>query len=277
MTDTTTVVAIPTDERSTNFDWGAIIGGALVASVTSLILLSFGSAAGFASVSPYSWNNPSATTLTVISIGWFAFVMMLASVAGGYFTGRFRRRTANVPLDEREARDGAHGLLMWALSFLLGVCVAAAIAAGTARTVASAAGGAASVAAQTVPQDQVGSIVSTMMRPAAGDNTRIENPRSEVARVLSTNAVTRGTITNEDRDYVARIVASEAKIPPEEARQRVDATIERAKQAADAARKAAGWLAFLIGAVSVLAAGAAFAGARYGGHEREENIWTRRR
>lgn len=123
----------------------------------------------------------------------------------------------------------------------------------------------------------MGTLVSTMMRPGPGDNTRVENPLAEVARILSTNAVTRGTITNEDRDYVARIVATEAKIPPEEARRRVDATIERAKQAADAARKAAGWLAFLIGAVSVLAAGAAFAGARYGGHEREENIWQRRR
>lgn len=273
MTDTTTVVAIPTDERSTNFDWGAIIGGALVATVTSLILLSFGSAAGFASVSPYSWNNPSATTLTVIGAGWFAFVMMLASLSGGYFTGRFRRRSANVPLDEREARDGAHGLLMWALSFMLGVCVAAAIASGAARGVASAAGGAANVAAQNAPQDRVGSIVDTMMR--SGD-ARVENPRAEVARVLSSNSLARGTITNDDRDYVARIVANEAKISPEEARKRVDATIERAKEAANAARKAAGWLAFLIGAVSVLAAGAAFAGAKYGGHEREENIWRRR-
>ncbi|MDP1639623.1 MAG: hypothetical protein Q8L61_01735, partial [Hyphomicrobium sp.] len=248
----------------------------LVASVTSLILLSFGSAAGFASVSPYSWNNPSATTLTVVGVGWFAFVMMLASLAGGYFTGRFRRRTANVPLDEREARDGAHGLLMWALSFMFGVSIAAAIAVGATRGIASAAGGAATVAAQSVPQDQVGTIVNTMMRPGPGE-ARVENPRVEVARVLSTNALTRGTITNEDRDYVARIVATEAKIPPEEARRRVDATIERAKQAADAARKAAGWLAFLIGSVSILAAGAAFAGARYGGHEREENIWQRRR
>ncbi len=276
MSDTTTVIAVPADERSTNFDWGAIIGGALVASVTSLVLLSFGSAAGFASVSPYSWNNPSVTTLTVISVGWFAFVMMLASVAGGYFTGRFRRRAANaVPLDEREARDGAHGLLMWALSFMLGVFIASAIAAGAARGVAAAAGGAASVTAQAIPQDRVGSIVDTMMRPGSAD-TRVENPRAEVARVLSTSALARGTITNEDRDYVTRIVAAEAGIPPEEARKRVDATIERAKEAANAARKAAGWLAFLIGAVSVLAAGAAFAGAKYGGHEREENIWRRR-
>lgn len=88
----------------------------------------------------------------MVGAGWFAFVMMLASLAGGYFTGRFRRRNANVPLDEREARDGAHGLLMWALIFILGVCIAAAIAAGAARGIASAAGGAASVAAQSVPR-----------------------------------------------------------------------------------------------------------------------------
>ena len=273
MTDTTTVVAVPMDERRTNFDWGAIIGGALIASVLALVLLAFGTAAGFASISPYSWSNPSATTVTLIGVAWFALVMMGSSMAGGYFTGRFRRRVASVPQNEREARDGAHGLLMWALSFVIGVFVAYAVAAAAASGVASAVGGAASVAAQTVPRDRAAGILDTMMRPAAGGETRVENPRAEIGRVITSNALTRGTITNEDRDYVARIVATEAKIPPEEARKRVDATIEQAKQAADAARKTAAWLAFLVGAVSIFAAGAGYAGARYGGHEREIDIW----
>jgi len=181
-----------------------------------------------------------------------------------------------VPREEREARDGAHGLLMWALSFVIGVMLAYSIAQGAAQVTASAAGGAASVAAQRVPQDRVAGVIDTMMRPGPGDAaspTSVENPRAEVGRVLSSSALTRGTITNEDRDYVARIVATQGKIPQEEARKRVDAGIEQAKQAADAARKVATWLAFLIGAVSVLAAGAAYWAAGAGGREREENIW----
>lgn len=275
MADTTTVVALA-DDRTTNFDWGAIIGGALLASVLALVLLTFGSAAGLASISPYSWNNPSATTLTIIGAAWFAVVMMGSSLAGGYFTGRFRRRMGGVSREEREARDGAHGLLMWALSFAVGIVLAYSIAQSAAQVTASAAGGAASVAAQRVPQDRVGGILDTMMRAGPGDAASpaaVENPRAEVGRILSSSALTRGTITNEDRDYVARIVATQAKIPPDEARKRVDAAIEQGKQAAEAARKVATWTAFLIAAVSVLAAGAAYWAAGAGGREREENIW----
>ena len=273
MTDTTTVVAVPGEGHATNFDWGAIIGGALLASALATVLLAFGSAAGFASFSPYSWNNPSAQTLTIIGIAWFSVVMIGSALAGGYFTGRFRRRTGMVPLDERQARDGAHGLLMWAVSFLIGMFLAYVVVAGAASGIASATGQAASSIAQNVPQDRAASIVGTMMRPGPGAEANSDDPRGEVARVLSSNALMQGSITDADRDYVARIVATEAKIPPEEARKRVDTTIEQAKQAAEAARKAAAWLAFLVGAISVLAAGAAYTAARFGGHEREENIW----
>ena len=91
MTDTTTVVAMPSD-RTTNFDWGSIIGGALIASALSFVLLAFGSAAGLSSVSSYSWNNPSGTTLTILGVAWVSFVMMGSLLMGGYFAGRYRRR-----------------------------------------------------------------------------------------------------------------------------------------------------------------------------------------
>ena len=101
----------------------------------------------------------------------------------------------------------------------------------------------------------------------------VENPRAEVARVLGSGAISGGEITTEDRDYVARIIATEAKIPQEEARRRVDTGIEQAKQAANTARKVAVSLAFLIGALSILSAGAAYWAAVEGGRERDENVW----
>ena len=82
MTDTTTVVAVPSD-RTTDIDWGAIVGGALIASALSFVLFSFGSAAGVVSVSPYSWNNPSATTLTIIAAAWTSLVMIGSFLIGG--------------------------------------------------------------------------------------------------------------------------------------------------------------------------------------------------
>ena len=124
MTDTTTVVAMPSD-RSTNFDWGAIIGGALVATALSFVLFAFGSAAGVASVSPYSWNNPSGTTLTIAGAAYVSVVMIGSFLVGGYFAGRYRRPAgAAASAHERRSRDGAHGLLMWALALLVGVGIA---------------------------------------------------------------------------------------------------------------------------------------------------------
>lgn len=269
----TTIIEMP-DDRSTNFDWGAVIGGALVATALSFVLFAFGSAAGVASVSPYSWNNPSATTLTILGAAYVSVVMIGSFLAGGYFVGRYRRPVGTgVPKDEREARDGAHGLVMWALALLVGVGIAYCMTMMAARGAASGAAGVAMAASNT---DAVSSAIDRMLRPsgvATGPGTRPQDSRVEIARVISTNTLTRGEITNDDRDYVARLVAIEAQIPQDDARKRVDSTIETAKQAANKARKVAAGMAFLIGALSVFAAGAAYWAAMAGGRHRQQNIW----
>ena len=45
--------------------WGAVIGGAVAAGASTLLLVTLGSGIGLSSVSPWSPANPSATTLTV--------------------------------------------------------------------------------------------------------------------------------------------------------------------------------------------------------------------
>jgi hypothetical protein len=272
MTDTT-VVAMPSD-RSTNFDWGAVIGGALVATALSFVLFAFGSAAGVASVSPYSWNNPSGMTLTIVGAAYVSVVMIGSFLVGGYFAGRYRRPAGTAAsIEERQSRDGAHGLLMWALALLAGVAIAYWSTASVVSGVSSEAGGAAAVAARS---DGVTTAVDRMLRAGTAEPAGTVTPRdsrAEIARVFTSSALTRGEITNDDRDYVARLVAAEARIPPEEARKRVDSAIEQAKAAADKARKAAAGLAFLIGALSVFAAGAAYWAAMAGGRERDSNVW----
>jgi hypothetical protein len=273
MTDTTTVVAMPSD-RTTNFDWGAIVGGALIATALSFVLFAFGSAAGVASVSPYSWNNPSGMTLTIVGAAYVSVVMIGSFLVGGYFAGRYRRPAGNAAsTEETQARDGAHGLLMWAVALLIGVAIAYWSTAAVVSGVSSAAGTAAAGVART---DAVSTTIDRMMRPVTGEPAPAASPRdsrAEIARVITTNALTRGEITNEDRDYVARLVAAETRLSPEEARKRVDTTIEQAKQAADTARKAAAGIAFLIGALSIFAAGAAYWAAMAGGRERDANVW----
>lgn len=93
----------------------------------------------------------------------------------------------------------------------------------------------------------------------------------EVTRIIS-HGLTTGDVPPAERTYLSEIVAARAGISQEDARQRVDQTIERAKQAvvqmrevAETARAAAakvalfGALALLIGAF-VASAAAAFGG-----------------
>lgn len=64
-------------------------------------------------------------TFALILVGLFAFLAMVAVYAlGGYVAGRMRRRSSTSE-DEVEARDGIHGLTVWALGMLLTGFVAA--------------------------------------------------------------------------------------------------------------------------------------------------------
>ena len=273
MTDSTTIVALPA-ERTSAIDWGTVIAGALITSALWLILFAFGVGAGVAAVSPYSWNNPSGTTLTIVGVAWFCIITIGSYIAGAFFVGRFRRSAEFRTVEEREQRDGAHGLVVWAVALMVGVAVTATLSASVGRTVSSAAGGATTMATQAASQNGVSNIVDAMLRPAVDQNAgplQRQNAAAEVTRILST-ATAQGRITNEVRDYIARIVAAEANVPQEDARKRVDTAIEEAKKAADTARKLAIVLAFLIGAVSIIAAGAAYWAAVAGGRLREEAI-----
>jgi len=255
-----TIVAVE-QERTSSIDWPAVIAGALIASALSFVLFTFGTAAGVASVSPYSWSNPSASTLTWIGAIWFCLVTVGSIMLGGYFTGRYRSANEVATHEEREARDGAHGLLVWALTILLGVALATMLAGATARGVTDVVGSAAQNASHLIEQ-----MPGELLRGA--QDQKAQDPRAELAKVLSTAAFRR-QIGDDDRNYAAQIVANETRTSPEDARKRIDAVIERGREAVESARKAAVGLAFLIGAISVIAAGAAYWAATAGGNQRD--------
>jgi hypothetical protein len=272
MVDTTEVIVAADGADRPYVDWSSIVAGAAVAAALSFVLFSFGSGAGLLSVSPYSWNNPSGTALSILAVAWFVFVMIFSFLVGGYLAGRLGRSVADAKVDEIERRDGAQGLVMWALALLLGVSVAfmtvAGAAARNATNGAGQAGGAA--AARGLSSDQVSGYVDTMLRaPAGAAGAQAEDPRAEIGRMFS-DALSKGQMTNEDRNYVAQLIARRTGIPQDEARRRVDAAIEGAKAAADKARKAAATIAFLIAISSILSACAAYWAAEWGGRHRDQ-------
>ncbi len=110
-------------------EWSPVIAGSLVAGAISLVLIQFGNGIG---LSYSDLSTDQAVTLgNIISIGlWVIWVQLIASVSGGYLAGRMTTRVGGET--ESELRDGAHGLLVWALCSvvtLLLVGAAAALAA----------------------------------------------------------------------------------------------------------------------------------------------------
>src|ERR1700749_485999 len=96
-------MATPVDatiDTASGVSWPAVIAGAFVASAFSLALVALGAGVGLVSVSPWSSNNPSITTFTVLAAAWFIAVELFASGASGYLAGRLRTRWARVHTDE---------------------------------------------------------------------------------------------------------------------------------------------------------------------------------
>lgn len=136
------------ESSRSSVSWAAIVGGAVAASAATLVLVSLGSALGFASVSPWSGAGASLTALGVGAAIWLVVTQWLASAFGGYLAGRLRTKWAAHQSDEVFFRDTAHGFLAWGLSTIVVVWIAMSAVGGGANMAATVSAGAAIGAGQ---------------------------------------------------------------------------------------------------------------------------------
>ena len=299
MTQTTVAARAPlsmataidaTIDTASGVSWPAVIAGAFVASAFSLALVALGAGIGLVSISPWSSNNPSITTFTVLAAAWFIAVQLFASGIGGYLAGRLRTRWARVHTDEVYFRDTAHGLLVWAVGAVISAALlawaassavsgAARLAGAATEAVGSAAGQAAGQAASSIG-DPTGYFSDMLLRsdhPAQGDQAAAT---AEAGRIL-TRALLNGDLPAADKTYLAQLVASRTGLNEPDAEKRVDDVFnqakaakqqaaDKAKEAADAARKTGvgvalwAFISLLVGAFS------ASYMATVGGRQRDE-------
>lgn len=263
--------------------WAAIIAGALAAVAATLILTIASAGVGFAAMSPWRGEGVAASTIAIGSVVALVVVQWISSGLGGYVAGRLRTSWTGVHRDEVFFRDTVHGLLAWALATVLAVMLASS---ALTNLVGAGARGAAAVSqdAASAAASAVGSVsqydVDTLLRPArpgaAPPAGQLSDIGPEVMRIL-TNGVAAGDMPPADRDYLAQIVASRSDVSAADARQRVDAAVERAKQAAvraqeaaDTARKTATTLSLLGALALLIGAFIASAAAAYGGQLRDD-------
>jgi hypothetical protein len=286
-------------------DWPAIIAGIVLAAAISLVMLGFGSAIGLSFANFHGGATASPIWIGVAAASWLLWVEVSAMLAGGYLTGRLRRRIHDATEHESDVRDGAHGVIVWAGTLLLGAIVAAsgigaaASAIGNvAGTVTTAAGSAAGAAASKSSFDPAAYFTDALFRPAtpapsataattatapAGTTPATTMPAAnradataEAGRILANGAIN-GSIPDGDKTYLAALVSANSGLSQADAKQRVDtvlSSIDTAKQkaldAAETARKAGIVGAFIIAASLLVAAAAAFWASALGGRHRDE-------
>ena len=289
------VVVAPTSEAETGsyVDWPAIIAGIVIAAGISLVLLTFGSAIGLSMVNFNAGPDVPAIWIAIAAGSWLLWVQISSFMAGGYLTGRMRRRFPDATEHESDVRDGAHGLLVWAGALVIGAIIAVG-GIGSALTAVGNAVGTATTAASKVAQgaaanpsaghpaavlDPNAYFTDTLFRlpqgaaPPAGTTTT--DVRGEAGRILATSATT--GVSDADKAYLGQLVAQQTGLPPDQAKARVDETLKaidaakaKAADAAEQARKTTVLGAFLTAASLLISAVGAYWAAMKGGRHRDE-------
>ncbi|HTH97631.1 MAG TPA: hypothetical protein VL574_09455 [Stellaceae bacterium] len=280
------VAAVETSTSAVS--WGAIFAGAFTIVAASLILLAIGTALGFSTMSPWSGHGASAATLTAMTAVWLIIVQWLSSALGGYISGRLRTKWTGVHTDEVFFRDTAHGMLAWAVSAVIGTIIlsgavtsAIGLGAQAGATVASGAaqGASAGLAANAQRSYQVDTLFRPNQSPNGGGGAQPQsNPRdqnAEAGRILAVSAA-QGNISNADKAYLAQMIASRTGISTDDAQKRIDAvvaqekaTADKARQVADATRKAAAATALYVGLSMLVGAFIAAVSGAIGGRLRD--------
>jgi len=252
-------------------EWGAVLAGAVLAAALSFVLLTFGAAIGLSATSPWPNSGLSVKVIATLAVFWALAQQIGSLMAGGYVAGRMRSRWHEAG-DETEFRDGLHGGLVWAVAVLISAFFVFATASLAVRTGADVAGSAVVGAASrtTNPMDTV---LDAMLRTPAGapqsrNTVASDEIRGELTRIL-TSAVATGSLSAENRTYLASLIAQRTGVPQQEAEKRVDDAITAARTAADKARRAAILTGFVTAAGLILSFGAAWWAAIKGGQHRD--------
>ena len=250
--------------------WTPVIAGAIAAAALAFVLHSFALAIGLSvsSTAP-TWRD--ASFALVLLSGLYILLAAIVSYGfGGYLAARIRARFAAAPVEEVEFRDGAHGLIVWALATLLTGLLLVAAASALPRLVAPGggnAGPATSVAGENIIAYDLDRLFRGERR-VAGETDSI---RAEAARILLTTS-SRNGMSADDRAYLVRLTAAVTGLAPADAERRVMEVAGAAKADIDRARHAGVLLGFMVGAAALAGAVAAWFAACAGGAHRDGRI-----
>lgn len=272
--------AVNIDPPRTYIDWSGVVAGAFISTASLLLLLHFGVALGLSVASPFDADY-SATTMSIAAAVYFALATVYSVAMGAYIAGRMRARSHDSTADEVAFRDGANGLVVWAVGLVMSALLAS-------YSIASVAGAAGSTVASLTSEQRIESLIDAVSRPSpqgeeegeagsalanalSSERGLDENERAEAGRML-VGALSQGEFAADDKAYLAALIARRTSLSQGEAERRIDQTFaetrEAAEAAADVAVLAAFWSVFTI----LLSGIAAWAAGAIAGSHRDENL-----
>jgi hypothetical protein len=265
------------EASSSAVSWPAIFAGTFAAVALSIVLTSLGAGLGLTTISAWPNSGASATAFTISAGIGLIVVQWLSSALGGFITGRLRTKWTGIHTHEVFFRDTAHGFLSWALATIVGTVLLAAAASsivgGGVRAASTVAGSAAEAATSGVSGYAVDSLFRSDRIDASASSQAVT---AQASRILA-NGLRTGDVPPADRTYLAQLVAGKTDISQADAQKRVDDTIAatkevelKARQAADAARKATATFAIFSALSLMIGAFIAGVAAAYGGNVRDE-------
>ena len=245
----TLIVENETVPRSA-ISWPGVLAGAAIAAALSMALLALGSGLGFSLANPWSTNHvlPQTTKAATVAGIYLTVTSVLASAVGGYIAGRLRALWPGVSSHEAFFRDTVHGVAAWAVSIL-------ASAAFLGSVMALIASGAATGAS--LRQAEVGNPVLTPAVDRLFAYNYDDRSHAVADRILSRLGHER-TLSDDERQSLARLVAARTGVAPADAEKQVIAVESDARNALDTARRVAAELSFWF--VAAMLAGALAAG-----------------
>ena len=265
-------------------EWGPVILGAIGATAMSVVLLTFGAALGLSVVSPYPFAGISARGLAVLTATYTALALVASFAAGGYLAGRLRTPWVSADAVESHFRDGTHGFGVWALGVLLGAALAVSGAGAILKTAVHTSGAVAAGAAldrlSTTPTDYA---VDRLLAAAPGAAGAVPAPSAQradlaapIARAFAAN-LHNPQLDARDRATLVQLVVQRTGMAQADAEKRVDdaftelkAAEQKARDAAEHARKATLIAAFVAAATLAIGCAAACAGAEVGARHRDQ-------
>jgi hypothetical protein len=256
-------------------DWGAIFAGVFLSIAISSVFLAFGSAIGLSLTSFRASESAPVIGLVIAAGLWFLWVQLSSFMGGAYVTGRMRRRIGDAKAHEVELRDGAHGLIVWAVNIVIGVALAGWV---TIMGVSGAISAATDSSAMDYYVDRLLRSDTLPAAPAATSGTNVApapnvnaNTNAQVGRVLARNVAAR-TIDDTDKSYLVREISARTGLAEADAQKRLDETLATLKAQAETTRRYGVIFAFLTAASLLIAAAASWWAAAMGGKHRDEGV-----